>query len=60
VRTPSQSTSMSAVQKNADPCLQMFTVDDSPSSVAYYGPARKTSEPIDFYGSTECRRAGRR
>src|SRR6185369_12760391 len=35
VRTPSQSMSMSDFQKNAEPDLQMFTVEASPSSVAY-------------------------
>jgi len=38
---------MSAFQKKADPFLQMLTVDDSPSSVAYL-PLEATVQELTF------------
>src|SRR5689334_13435339 len=44
--------SMSAFQKNADPFLQMLTVDDSPSSVAYL-PCETTEQELTLASSCE-------
>src|SRR5690349_8916567 len=41
---------MSAFQKNAEPCLQMFTVEDSPSSVAYL-PCDTTEQFLTLFSS---------